>query len=120
MQNKLLLNINESGLFAHLLDLLHPQGSFIEVGCRDGNDHLKHLAVNGWSGHCIEANPEIYPNLAKNYSGNPRIKCHNLAITDSDGEVSFFIESTPNSGVSSIYKNRANASDALNISRVIK
>jgi len=120
MQDTLLLNIDESALFSRLLHLLPPKGSFIEVGCRDGNDHLKHLAANGWSGHCIEANPEIYPNLAKNYSGNTRIKCHNLAITDSDGDVSFFIESTPNSGVSSIYKDRANASDALNVSRVIK
>ena len=114
------LDIDECKLFELFSKQLPSKGTFIEIGSRDGKDHSLTLQKNNWNGYCIEANPEIAQVLHSNFKHNPNIKTFNYAITRNNGMIDFHIESTPNSGVSSIHENRANSSDSLNISRVIK
>lgn len=112
------LDINEIKLFNLLKKNLNDKGTFIEIGARDGKDHCHYLAKNGWNGYCIEANPEIFVNLKKTYRNNKNIKTYNYAISSKNKIVDFYIENTINSGVSSLYKSRANGNDAK-LNRII-
>lgn len=109
---ELLVDKDEKYLFNKLKYLLPKKGHFIEIGARDGKDHCYTLCKEKWSGHCIEANPDIAVELKKTYENNNNIKCFNYAITNEDKNVTFYIESNHNSGTSSLYKSRANATDA--------
>lgn len=109
-----MLHGNEKMLFAKLCDHLPDSGCFIEVGSNNGRDHCFRLATqSGWRGFCIEANPEIANfGLKKTYENIPEVKTFNYAVTSSRGKVELHIESTENSGVSSIFENRATGLDS--------
>ena len=121
-----LLDIDEIYLFQKLIEILPKKGIFIEVGANDGNkySHCSFLKKNNWEGYCIEANPEIAEVLYNNNKNYKNIHCFNYAITDQDNkDILFYIESSSMSGVSSLYKSRANSTDADNsssLNRIIK
>lgn len=56
--------------------------SFLDIGAYNGiwcsNTHA--LALQGWSGTCIEANPAIFVNLMDNYKDFAKISLVNAAI----------------------------------------
>jgi len=116
---ELLVDKDEVYLFKKLKSRLPKKGHFVEIGARDGKDHCYTLSKEKWSGHCIEANPEIAVVLKKNFENNNNVKCFNYAITNEDKNVIFYIESHHNSGTSSLYESRANATDAK-LNRIIK
>lgn len=105
---------NESLLFGELYKQLPNGGRFIEIGSRDGKDHCFRLTTkDGWTGFCVEANPEIANySLKKTYENLPEVRTFNYAVTATKGSVDFYIEAAKNSGVSSIFKNRASGQDS--------
>jgi len=111
---------DEYTLFRALLPLLPEVGNFMEIGSRNGRDHCYSLYKNGWSGFCVEANPDIaWGGLLETYGHEPRVKTFNYFISDKRGLTKFCIENTPNSGVSSAFYNRATGIDS-GISRPLK
>lgn len=117
---KEMFDIDENKLFNMLSEHLPEIGCFIEIGCRDGRDHSLFLSKNGWSGYCIEANPDIANSmLVETHKNNDDIKTFNYCVTDKVGHVDFYIEDSPKSGVSSIFKERASGNDS-GINRRIK
>lgn len=62
----------------------HKTGYFVEIGAYDGislSNTLK-LEENGWSGLCVEPNPKLYEQLAKNRKCN----LSNLAVHNKSNE----------------------------------
>lgn len=51
-------------------------GSFLEIGALDGikDSNCRRLALNGWSGVAIEANPHLFCRLNANYGNSPNVK----------------------------------------------
>lgn len=62
-------------------------GYFVNIGANDGVsiDNTLLFEQVGWSGVCIEPNPEIFKKLIV----NRKCICHNVALSDSDGVVNF-------------------------------
>lgn len=68
---------------------MHPftEGFFVEVGAYDGvqTSNTYALELTGWTGVCIEANPDVFKSLAAN-----RVSTNiNAAVTDREGNVRF-------------------------------
>ena len=65
-----------------------PIGTFVDIGAHDGQTFSNSLFFEelGWSGICIEPNPDIFTIL----SSNRKCKCVNLAVSDKTGNASFF------------------------------
>lgn len=63
-------------------------GTFVDIGAHDGKTFSNSLFFEelGWSGICIEPNPEIF-NILENHR---TCKCVNLAISDKTGNSLFF------------------------------
>jgi len=73
------------------LRLLPPKQkfTFVEIGAHDGISlsNSKFLdSKKDWTGVCIEANPSVYEKLIKN---RPSCHCLNVAVSNTDGEVIF-------------------------------
>lgn len=62
-------------------------GYFVNIGANDGVsiDNTLLFEQDGWSGVCIEPNPEIFKKLIV----NRKCVCHNVALSDTDGIVNF-------------------------------
>lgn len=62
-------------------------GYFVNIGANDGIslDNTLLFEKEGWSGVCIEPNPEIYKKLINNRT----CVCYNVALSDTDGIVNF-------------------------------
>jgi len=62
-------------------------GYFVNIGANDGVslDNTLLFEKEGWTGVCIEPNPEIFKKLID----NRKCICHNVALSDSDGVVNF-------------------------------
>lgn len=62
-------------------------GRFLDIGAFDGRDnsntHL--LALCGWSGLCIEADPQPFHRLEKRYAYNPKVETVNAALVKDAG-----------------------------------
>tara|TARA_Y100000004_G_C8838374_1_gene379374 strand:- start:52 stop:798 length:747 start_codon:yes stop_codon:yes gene_type:complete len=117
-QTKMIIT-NENGLLASVQHLFPQTGTFLEIGSRNGRDHCYSLSLKGWKGFCIEANPEIIPRLSATYKDNLEVQTFNYCVSDKTGSTKFYIERTPNSGVSSKFKDRATGNDS-GINRRIK
>lgn len=52
--------------------------------------------------YAFEANPERFEKLEKKYGNDPRIKLHNVAVAQYDGEITFNISSNNNGASSSV------------------
>jgi len=62
-------------------------GYFVNIGANDGIslDNTLMFEECGWSGVCIEPNPEIFKKLIK----NRKCVCYNVALSQVDGVVNF-------------------------------
>lgn len=101
-------------LFEELCKRLPRQGHFIEIGSRDGKDNSYKLAIKGWGGFCIEANPNVanYA-LKETYKNKPQVKTFNYCVTSKGGNVDFYVhKGVVNPGVSSVFKERVSGRDA--------
>lgn len=71
------------------------QGSFLDIGANDGrtfsNTHA--LALQSWSGLCVEPTPGAFTNLSLLYEQRPDIELHNVAITNADGPIKMQVAS---------------------------
>ena len=66
-----------------------PDGVFVDIGAFDGftgSNTLFFEKFRGWAGICIEASPTYFRPLAKLRSA----ECINVAISNTEGEASFF------------------------------
>ena len=63
----------------HKLDI--PK-TFIELGACDGTNlsNCRLFAEQGWSGICVEANPNYYKDLFLLYKDRPDVECLNAAV----------------------------------------
>ncbi len=68
------------------------KGRFLDIGAYDGKcfSTTHALALKGWSGVCVEPSPSVFPALQRLYQDNLDVKCLELAITDTSGEVDFY------------------------------
>ena len=65
----------------------------VDVGAHDGfeGSNSRELLLKGWSGILFEPLPLAFETLKQNCGGMDRVKLHNLACADYDGEAEFFI-----------------------------
>lgn len=66
-------------------------GRFLDIGAHDGVKHsnTRELARRGWSGVCVEPNPNSFVHLMENYEGNHRVRLLNAAVALASGLVRF-------------------------------
>jgi len=71
-------------------------GSVLDLGANDGETFSNSLRViqKGWSADLIEASPETYKKLAELHKGNDKVKCHNIAVSNVNGEIKFWESGT--------------------------
>ena len=62
----------------------------IDCGAFDGSDSITLARLTGGTVHAIEADPKVYAMMKHNTRKYPRVRCHNLALSDADGEATFF------------------------------
>ena len=65
------------------------EGTFLDIGANDGVtlSNTRALAINGWSGVCIEPGESAFTKLAQLYVDSKTVECFNLAITRFDGPI---------------------------------
>jgi hypothetical protein len=66
------------GIIKKIFEILNiKNGLFVEFGAWDGikGSNCRRLWEEGWNGIFIEADPNKYDNLVKNYEGQEKIKC---------------------------------------------
>jgi FkbM family methyltransferase len=65
------------------------KGHFLDLGANDGitlsNTHQ--LALNGWSGVCVEPSPKAFNKLKELYKNNSLIECLEVAISNVKGKM---------------------------------
>ncbi len=66
-------------------------GMFLDIGAADGVtfSNTRQLALNGWGGVSVEPNTDSFKALETLYTDS-HVKCINAALTDHDGEVTFY------------------------------
>jgi FkbM family methyltransferase len=71
-------------------------GSFLDLGAYDGVDlsNTRALANIGWSGVCVEPNPEVFERLVYNYIDNKKVTCYECAVGIANGIFNFYQNST--------------------------
>lgn len=72
------------------------KGTFLSLGENDGQtfSNVRQLALDGWSGLCVEPAPTPFEKLKKLYQKNSKVKCLQYAITDYSGKIDFFHSGT--------------------------
>jgi FkbM family methyltransferase len=67
-------------------------GKLLEIGAYDPFkfSNTRALIEKGWKGVLVEPDPICYARLHAEYSGNPNITLIQKAITESDGEITFY------------------------------
>lgn len=76
----------------HICDIVYKKitevkhGVYVDCGTNNGlyNSKTKQLDDKGWTGFCIEANPDQFKQLVKN---RPRATCINTALYDVDNVI---------------------------------
>ena len=65
--------------------------NFLDIGANDGLSfsNIRQLALNGWSGACLEPSPKAYEKLVQNFLDYPEIKNYNFGISETSGEMEF-------------------------------
>ncbi len=66
-------------------------GNFLSIGENDGEtlSNVRALALSGWTGVCLEPDPEPFKRLETLYA-NSQIACWNIAIGTETGTLPFF------------------------------
>jgi FkbM family methyltransferase len=79
-----------------LQDLMRrkPKIEFVQIGAHDGVTYdpiHSYVTKHDWAGVVVEPQPKIFAQLASNYSGLPRVRLENCAVSDKDGEAELFM-----------------------------
>ena len=69
---------------------LPPNPVIIDCGAFDGSDSITLARLTGGTVHAIDADPQVYATMKHNTRKYPRVQCHNLALSDADGEATFY------------------------------
>jgi FkbM family methyltransferase len=66
------------------------KGTFLDIGANDGEtlSNTRQLALNGWSGVCVEPSPKAFDKLHELYKKSP-VQCIQVAISDFCGVTEF-------------------------------
>src|SRR5688572_4855978 len=97
------VRLNTKDAFSDQKELLPPleKHVILDVGANIGAVSQIYAALFPQAEiFAIEASPEIFPVLQKNFKGTRNVHTHNYAVSDTDGEVDFNVNF--NSGTSSI------------------
>lgn len=72
-----------------------PEGSFLSIGENDGEtlSNVRALALNGWSGVCVEPAPDPFQKLETLYEGS-KVLVHECAIGKENGKFPFHVSGT--------------------------
>jgi len=72
------------------------KGSVLDLGANDGKTFSNSLKVIelGWSADLVEASPGTFAKLQELHKDNPRVKCHNIAVSNVNGSVKFYESGT--------------------------
>jgi len=67
-------------------------GNLLDIGANDGItfSNSRKLLELGWSGELIEPAEKPFNKLKELYKDNKKVKLHNIAISDSRGELTFY------------------------------
>lgn len=84
----------------HLRFYLPANPVMLDCGAHDGQDSVEMVKAFGGHLHAIEAVPAVYERLIKNTLAFPNISTYNIALGNSNKEISFFV-SNGNHGASS-------------------
>jgi len=84
-------NFEEKYIVGHFKNKI---GSFLDIGAWDGVgfSNTYRLALNGWSGVCIEPSPSVFPALKNNHKNN-KIVCEEVAIVVDKNKKMIFYDS---------------------------
>jgi FkbM family methyltransferase len=65
--------------------------NFLDIGANDGLtfSNIRQLALNGWSGVCLEPSPKAYLKLEENMKSLPNVSTYNFGISSFSGEMEF-------------------------------
>lgn len=68
------------------------KGNLLDIGANDGItfSNSRKLLELGWSGELIEPAEKPFNKLKELYKDNKKVKLHNIAISDSRGELTFY------------------------------
>lgn len=68
------------------------KGVFLSIGENNGIDlsNVRQLAVDGWSGVCVEPSTVAFSKLEDLYAGSKYVSVHNIAIGTEDSEMDFY------------------------------
>jgi len=68
------------------------RGNILDVGANDGISISNSYAFikEGWTGVLIEPGKTPYSMLAELYNGNPLVKIHNFALSETNGTIEFY------------------------------
>jgi FkbM family methyltransferase len=71
-------------------------GAFLEIGSNDGKtlSNCYQLALDGWSGVCVEPSPKVWMQLNKNHLKHNKVQLLNVGIADYNGKAKFFDSGT--------------------------
>lgn len=72
-----------------------PEGTFLSIGENDGEtlSNVRALALNGWSGVCVEPAPDPFQKLEKLYEGS-KVLVYECAIGKENGKFPFHVSGT--------------------------
>jgi FkbM family methyltransferase len=62
----------------------------VDCGAFDGSDSITLSRLTGGIVHAVEADPLLYEKLRYNTRKYKAVRCHNLALSDTDGEGAFY------------------------------
>lgn len=69
------------------------EGTLLDIGANDGmtlSNSYPLIAFHGWKGVLVEPSEKAFEKLVHLYDGNSKAECHNVAINDKCGEVTFY------------------------------
>jgi len=83
-------NDEEKYILEHFKD--ENDGKFLDIGAYDGQafSNTHQLALNGWSGVCVEPSPNVTPALNRLYKDNEKICIVEAAVAQEDGFITFY------------------------------
>lgn len=86
------INYSQNDEQSVILSNLPQKGRFLDIGANDGItlSNTYALALQGYSGVCLEPSPRIYPKLVELYKDNTLIIPLQVALATYDGTITFY------------------------------
>ena len=84
-------NDEEKTILRYFKDQAPSSLSFLDIGANDGLtfSNVRQIALNGWSGACLEPSPKAYERLFNNLREMQDVSLYNFGISDASGEFDF-------------------------------